>query len=121
MTERRKFTGNERRGKAGKVFQTAEEILRQKNQAAEKLAMYESDEGVSFKSIVVNVIAIACIAIVVAGMYGLHNNTLFTGVGVVGFVVALTLGNKWVRSAKKKALERFQRDPNRHLMKHLPS
>lgn len=121
MTERRKYTGKERRGRAGKVFQSAEQLLKKKQEAADKLRQYETDEGVDSKSIVVNTIAIVCIGIIVAGMYGMHNSTMWTGVSVVGLVIALTFGKKWVSTAKKKAREKFDKDPNRHIAEYLPS
>ena len=66
MAERRKYVGKERRGKAGKVFQTAEEIRKKKEEALNKLRKYQADEGVEVKSLFVHAAAIACIAFVVA-------------------------------------------------------
>ncbi len=119
MTERRKYIGKERRGRAGKRFTTAEEILSKKKLAAEKLAMYESDENVKIKMFTVYAIAIGGL---VSGYVGLNSDkSLLLWIGVTATVVALTLGEKWIRSAKKCAREKFEKDPNRHLAQYLQS
>lgn len=117
MTERRKYAGKERRG-CSERFQTAEEILKKKKLAAEKLAQYEMDTGVGIKSFFVRAVAIIC---VIAAFYGMHFDAsviLWTGVTVT--FVAVTFGEAWIRSAKKKARERFKKE-NLHLVKYLPS
>ena len=119
MTERRKFTGNDERRNAGKRFHNAEEILKKKKLAAEKLAQYEMDAGVDVKSFVVHAIAIIGVVVAFTGMH--FEASVILWAGVTGTFTAVTLGEAWIRSAKKKARAQFEKDPNKHLLEYLPS
>ncbi len=119
MTDRRKYTGKERRGRAGKVLQTVEQVRKKKEEAVEKLGEYEADEGVGVKTFFVCAIAILSLITAYISMSFDHGVLMWTG--IAGTVIALTLGEKWINTAKKKALDRFKKDPNRHLIEYLPS
>lgn len=116
MTERRKYSGKERRGRAGKVFQTAEQILKYKKEAADKLREYELDEGVPSKKLISFIVVTILIAI--AGLFRENMTVLFAC--LVGVVVTAGIGMAMTRAAIKKARERFKRE-NLHLLKYLKS
>jgi len=118
MTERRKYIGKERRGRAGKIFKSAEEIQKERTRTIEKLHEYETDEGVGVISFIVHASAIASVVWALIGQYA--ENSLFLWSGVAGAIVALTLGEKWIRTARRKAREKFKKE-NLHLAKYLPS
>lgn len=118
MSDRRKHNGVEGRRNSVKVFKTFEEILKERTRAIEKLHEYEMDESVGVISFIVHAVAIASVIWALVGKYA--ENSLLLWTGVVGTIIALTLGEKWIRTAKKKANERFKKD-NLHLAKYIPS
>ncbi len=107
MTERRKYTGKERRGRDGKGFTTAEEILKKKKLVADKLAQYEMDAGVGIKSFFVHAVAVIGVIVAFAGMHFDSETVLWTG--VTGTLAAVTLGEAWIRKAKKMAASNSRR------------
>lgn len=116
MTERREFVGKDRRGRAGKVFQTAEQILKDKTETADKLRGYELDEGVPSKKLISAIVIIILVAI--AGLFRENMSFLFTC--LVGIVITAGIGIAMTRAAIKKARERFAKE-NLHLVKYLLS
>jgi len=116
MTERRKYVGTERRGRAGKVFEKLEEIRKDRTRAIEKLHEYEFDEGVGTKWFFPFVIVIAFIA--VAGIF--RENPLLLLTGIIGAIVTTGIGIARTRIALRKAREKFKKE-NLHLAKYLPS
>ncbi len=118
MTDRREYTGKERRGRSDK-FTTAEDIRTLREKAKAKLEEYEMYEGVGIKSFVTCASAILCI---IGAYIGMHiDNSVLLWTGVAGTIASVTFGEKWIRAAKKQALEQFKKDPNRHLAEYLLS